>query len=185
MALHSMARRICPRLSLSREPLRRMRSKLQALRSISAGLSMRLTPPIPQTPSLPSSFRITRTNSYNVSDYFERIKHGIPKSLPKMYAEFASREQAASFHCDYTIRAANVPSALTGQLHFVVIKTEHSVLTLVAPGMVLSFAILNSCRCQRNRQSPWSKSTSSDSATITRTGARSSTCKTFRRFTRE
>ena len=56
----------------------------------------------------PSSFQIEETNSYNVTDHFARIKHGIPAELPKMFIEFPSLAEATSFKCSYELRPANL-----------------------------------------------------------------------------
>ncbi len=78
-------------------------------------------------PSLPdfrmtSSFSIERTDSYDVRDHFPRIKHGDRVPLPEMFLTFDSYESAGSFSCQYTIRPANLPTPITGDLHFVIEK---------------------------------------------------------------
>lgn len=72
--------------------------------------------------SMPSSFSIERTESYNVRDHFQRIKHGDRVVLPEMFLTFDSYEAGGSFSCQYTIRPANLPEAITGELHFVIEK---------------------------------------------------------------
>ncbi len=67
-----------------------------------------------------SSFRITKTQSYNVTDHFAKIKHGIPASLPKMYILFPSVTEAKSFNCTFELRPANLTAPVTGELHFVI-----------------------------------------------------------------
>jgi hypothetical protein len=71
-----------------------------------------------------SSFKIEETNSYDVTDHFRRIKHGVPVTLPKLYAQFASFVEAHSFNCEYELRPANAPSAFIGRLDFVVRMRE-------------------------------------------------------------
>lgn len=71
---------------------------------------------------LPSGFTIKKTNSYTVTDHFPRIKHGDYVILPEMFIIFDSYESASSFNCDYTIRPANLPDPIMGQLHFVIQK---------------------------------------------------------------
>lgn len=68
----------------------------------------------------PSSFTIKRTNSYSISDQFRRIKHGDCVLLPELFLIFDSYESANSFSCEFIIRPANLPDAITGQLHFVI-----------------------------------------------------------------
>ena len=73
---------------------------------------------------MPTSFRIERTQSYDVMDHFSRIKHGDYVVTPKIFLLFGSYEGASSFECDYTIRPANLPSPLKGTLHFVIKKED-------------------------------------------------------------
>jgi hypothetical protein len=80
---------------------------------------------ITQAPPFPfidrtSSFCIKKHNSYDVTDHFPRIKHGIPATLPKMYIEFPSLSEATSFKCTYELRPANLTDPVTGELHFVI-----------------------------------------------------------------
>ncbi len=70
--------------------------------------------------SPPSAFRIRRTNSYEVSDHFDRIKHGFVAVLPEFALTFDSHPEARSFHCEYEVTVGNLPTAVTGQLHFVI-----------------------------------------------------------------
>ncbi|HUT86716.1 MAG TPA: PIN domain-containing protein [Candidatus Heimdallarchaeota archaeon] len=71
---------------------------------------------------MPSSFSIERSHSYDVRDHFSRIKHGDNATLPEMFLTFDSYQSATSFSCDYTIRPANLPTPITGKLHFVIEK---------------------------------------------------------------
>lgn len=71
---------------------------------------------------MPKSFSIERTESYDVRDHFPRIKHGDRVALPEMFLTFDSYESAGSFSCHYTIRPANLPTPITGDLHFVIEK---------------------------------------------------------------
>jgi hypothetical protein len=73
---------------------------------------------------MPTSFRIKRTGSYDVTDHFTRIKHGAKVVLPEMSLTFDSYESASSFNCDYVIQPANLPEPITGQLHFIVEKKD-------------------------------------------------------------
>jgi hypothetical protein len=74
----------------------------------------------------PSSFRLRKTNSYEVSDHFDRIKHGQTEALRQLFLMYDSHEAAASFHCNYEISVGNLPVVLTGSLHFVIEKEETS-----------------------------------------------------------
>jgi hypothetical protein len=69
---------------------------------------------------LRESFSIKRTNSYNVTDHFDRIKHGDHKRLRELFLIFDSYESASPFTCDFNLRVANLPKPVTGQLHFVI-----------------------------------------------------------------
>lgn len=81
------------------------------------------TPYVPNLASL-SSFRMRKTNSYEVSDHFRRIKNGQTETLPELFLTFNSHEEATSFHCTYEINVGNLPDALKGTLHFVIEKGE-------------------------------------------------------------
>lgn len=70
----------------------------------------------------PSSFQMRRTNSYDISDHFTRIKHGFTEELPELFLTFDSYSEASSFNCDYEINVANMPEPIKGKLHFVVEK---------------------------------------------------------------
>ena len=65
---------------------------------------------------------IKRTESYDVEYHIQKIKHGDRVVLPKMILTFDSYESACSFNCQYTIRPANLPEAIVGELHFVIEK---------------------------------------------------------------
>ncbi len=69
-----------------------------------------------------TSFSLRRTNSYEVSDHFERIKHGFMVTLPKLYLTFETYETASSFGCRYVLSPGNLPSPIEGELHFVINK---------------------------------------------------------------
>ncbi len=71
---------------------------------------------------MPNSFKIERTGSYTVTDHFERIKHGGSVKMREIFLTFDSYESAGSFHCEYTIRPANLPDPVRGELHFVIDK---------------------------------------------------------------
>jgi PIN domain len=70
-----------------------------------------------------SSFKLKRTNSYDVKDHFHSIKHGDSAELPELYLLFDTFETAKSFYCEFELRVANLPDKLTGQLHFIVDTT--------------------------------------------------------------
>lgn len=70
----------------------------------------------------PSSFRIERTNSYDVSEHFDKVKQGFCYDLPEMFLVFDSYESASSFSCQYTIYPANLPDPISGELHFSIEK---------------------------------------------------------------
>lgn len=78
---------------------------------------------------MPRAFAIERTGSYDVKDHFSRIKHGDGAVLPEMFLTFDSYASACSFKCQYTIRPANLPGAITGELHFVIEKENATKVT--------------------------------------------------------
>jgi hypothetical protein len=61
---------------------------------------------------------IKKTKSHEVEFYIRRLKHQNVETLPPLFLHFPNEPQ--SFRADYRIVAANVPSAITGTLDFVV-----------------------------------------------------------------
>lgn len=53
-----------------------------------------------------------------VVDKFNQLKHGIPRSLPRLHVVFSSHSDARSFNCGYEIRPANLTEPVLGELHF-------------------------------------------------------------------
>ena len=47
----------------------------------------------------PSTFQLRKTNSYELSDHFVRIKHGQTEELRELFLTFDSYDDAQSFHC--------------------------------------------------------------------------------------
>ncbi|MBU1751254.1 MAG: hypothetical protein KKA73_26515 [Chloroflexi bacterium] len=86
---------------------------------------------IPQTPELPgpppnvTAPDIERTSSYSVHFHVRQLKHNLQEPLEPLCVIFESFESAHSFHIDYQILAANVPSKISGNLH-VITSTEES-----------------------------------------------------------
>jgi len=112
-----------PSLPEEPRPPRKPRTSIQMMtESISYIPRIDLGRPALPDFSMPGSFSIERTASYNVRDHFQRIKHGDRVVLPEMFLTFDSYEAAGSFSCHYTIRPANLPEAITGELHFVIEK---------------------------------------------------------------
>lgn len=112
-----------PNLPKEPRPPRKPRSRMEMLTD-SIGHIPNLTMPFPSIPNfkVPTSFTIKRTGSYTVTDHFKRIKHGASDQLPELFLTFDSYESAKSFHCDYTVRPANLPEPVEGELHFVIEK---------------------------------------------------------------
>lgn len=54
--------------------------------------------------------------------HIEKVKHGLGEYSQPLYVEFKSHESAVSFHIEYKILAANIPSEIAGQLHVVINK---------------------------------------------------------------
>lgn len=77
---------------------------------------------MPHMPIIPDSFSLKRTNSYDLADHFNRLKHGDHIQLRKLFVVFPSHEKACSFEIEYRISAANVPKAVTGTLNVVIEK---------------------------------------------------------------
>ena len=106
-------------------PPRKPRSRMQMIAD-SIGTIPRMNFAVPCVPDfkMRTSFSIERTRSYDVTDHFSRIKHGAIAILPEMFLTFDSYETASSFRCTYTVRPANLPEPITGELHFVIEKGD-------------------------------------------------------------
>jgi len=50
-----------------------------------------------------STFDLKKTNSYDLTDHFQKIKHGSSVELPELFVVFDSHEGARSFNCDYVL----------------------------------------------------------------------------------
>jgi hypothetical protein len=102
-------------------PPQRPQSEIEKILTASRGFSIpRVSFPSNKPP--PSSFRLERTNSYEVTDHFQRIKHGYDVKLPRFLLIFDSFESGSSFSCCYQITPANLTEPITGELHFVIEK---------------------------------------------------------------
>ncbi len=114
-----------PDLSKEPRPPRKPRSRMEMLTD-SIGRIPNFTMPSLAIPDfrMPTSFNIERTGSYRVTDHFTRIKHGASVQLPEMFLTFNSYELAKSFHCDYTVRPANLPDPVGGEIHFVIERQD-------------------------------------------------------------
>lgn len=62
------------------------------------------------------------TNSYEVRDSFQRIKHGHSADVKEFTLTFSSYANAGSFGIDYRITAANLPVPVEGRLNVKVVK---------------------------------------------------------------
>ena len=116
-----------PDLPKEPRPPRKPMTRMQIMTD-SIGRIPNFSFPSPSAPhfTIQTSFTIKRTNSYDVTDHFARIKHGAQVTVPELFLAFDSYESASSFNCDYTIRPANLPDPITGQLHFVIEKRNDS-----------------------------------------------------------
>jgi len=74
--------------------------------------------------SLPSSFSLKKTKSYELKDHFNRIKHFGFDVLPELFLIFDSYESAKSFRCWYKLGIENLPQPIIGELHFIIEKQE-------------------------------------------------------------
>lgn len=72
-----------------------------------------------------SSFQLRKSNSYDVSNHFPRIKHGFVEVFPELMLVFDHYHHAAPFHCTYEVNAANMPNAVSGKLNFVIENTSN------------------------------------------------------------
>jgi hypothetical protein len=111
-----------------KEPRQPVAPRTQGEMMISSFQMPTLRMPEPRTPNVDflSSFKLRKTNSYDVSDHFERIKHGQTEQLPELFLTFDSYRAVQSFHCGYVIHVGNLPEVIRGKLHFVIEKDEAS-----------------------------------------------------------
>jgi hypothetical protein len=90
---------------------------------------------IPQPPIFPdfdisrgppnvSGFDIERSDSYDVRNHVQRVKHASTAALGSLYFTFPGLSGAKPFGIDYTLNAANVPEPVSGSLHVVVSVAE-------------------------------------------------------------
>ena len=82
-----------------------------------------LSPPaqgFPKAPMSKSTFKLKRTNSYDLREHTSRIKHGNAFCVQPLQLIFDTYEKAKSFHCDYQLYVANLTEPIVGQLNFIV-----------------------------------------------------------------
>lgn len=73
-------------------------------------------------PGPPDHFSLKKTNSYEVRDEFDRIKHLQAGVIQPLVVVFDTYESAASFQITYRISAANLPEPVEGNVNMVVKK---------------------------------------------------------------
>ena len=66
------------------------------------------------------TFKLKKTNSYDLTDHFRSIKHGTSTELNELFLIFDSAETAKPFQCEYEITVGNLPDKITGNLNFIV-----------------------------------------------------------------
>ena len=71
-----------------------------------------------------SSPNIIRTESYDVGQHVQRVKHGYSCPIGSYVVTFDSSETVGSFGIDYFISAGNLPKAVTARLS-IVINDDH------------------------------------------------------------
>lgn len=94
-----------------------------ALRSVPPNIGSLFRPPTIPMFKAPTTFKIKKTNSYEVTEIFSRVKHHTTAKLRRMYVCFRSFHEAKSFKATYEIRVANALEPFTGELHFVIEKS--------------------------------------------------------------
>lgn len=114
----------CPSLPVKPTPPQKPRTQAEMIKESMESLSKH-----PIVPSLDLSdigpkppFVLKKTNSYDFTGHFHRIKHGCSEKLPLLFLEFDSYDPAASFSFDYELRPANLPDEKKGTLHVVIEK---------------------------------------------------------------
>jgi len=66
------------------------------------------------------TFKLKKTNSYDLTDHFRSIKHGTSTELNELVLIFDSAETTKSFQCEYEITVGNLPDKITGNINFVI-----------------------------------------------------------------
>ena len=67
-------------------------------------------------------FCLKKSNSYDLSQNFHRIKQSRTEQLPELRLIFDNYDEAKSFNCTYKIIANNLPRIIGGELHFIIQK---------------------------------------------------------------
>lgn len=112
-----------PRFPVEPSPPPKPRNAIEMMRADLPDIDgLMLRPNLPDIGGSLSNFDLRRTNSYDLTDHFRRIKHGFVETLPDLCLIFDRFDDARSFHCDYEISVGNLPSPVTGQLNFVIAK---------------------------------------------------------------
>lgn len=101
------------------EPMTPMAKTMRNMLFPHSSLIPRLGPLAQGPPPNVSKPRIRETNSYEVKFHVNKLKHGMAVGLDPLYLVFPSFDRMSSFQVEYIIYAANVPEAITGQLHVV------------------------------------------------------------------
>lgn len=68
--------------------------------------------------STPESYSLKRTNSYELTNSFNYIKHNEKVLLPELFLYFSNIESIKPFQCTYKITVGNLPDAINGVIHF-------------------------------------------------------------------
>ncbi len=66
------------------------------------------------------TFKLKKTNSYDLTDHFRSIKHGTSSELNELFLIFDTVESTKPFQCEYEITVGNLPDKITGTLNFVI-----------------------------------------------------------------
>jgi len=78
---------------------------------------------LPDLGAMQRNFSLRKTNSYEATQKFSRIKHGHAVSVHPFVLTFASYAEARSFSIEYRITAANMPESVKGALNVKVVKS--------------------------------------------------------------
>ena len=95
-------------------------------RSLGYGIALPELAPRVEMPRIydPTDPRIRRTNSYEVTVTYKRLKQQLQQALKPLWLTFDSYELATSFSVDYRLNAASLPHEKTGRLDVLVEKTK-------------------------------------------------------------
>lgn len=68
----------------------------------------------------------TKEGLFVLRQHFNRVKHGLPVPVSKLYVDFRTENQIQPFECSYELLSANIAEPVTGSLQFVVENVSYN-----------------------------------------------------------